>query len=411
MEKVVVVEGLRTPFCKIGTYFFDTPAYELGVYPLRELLWRLPGLQQNIDEVVFGCVAQPPEASNIARVISVLAGLDVKIPAHTVCRNCASGLEAITTSYEKIIAGSSEAVIAGGVESMSGIPFFYSKDIQKFFWQFNRAKTPLSKLKSFKNLKFLDFFKPKIGLKCGLSDILCTMNMGQTAEVLAKKYRITRKEQDEFALRSHSRAKEALDFLKEEIVKVFHPSGVIEKDNGIREDVSLDKLSKLKPCFNKFGTVTAGNSSQITDGSCAVVVMSEKKARTLGYEILGSIHSYTYVGLEPEIMGLGPAYAIYKLLKKQGLSLGDIELIEINEAFAAQVIAVEREIEKLGLGKIKREILNVNGGAIALGHPVGASGARLVLTLLKEMKRRNLSLGLASLCVGGGQAGAIILER
>jgi acetyl-CoA acyltransferase len=239
--------------------------------------------------------------------------------------------------------------------------------------------------------------------------------MGQTAEVLAKEYSITRREQDEFALNSHKKAIAAKERLREEIVPVFIPpkyEKVVEHDNGVRENITIDDLAKLKPYFDRHtGAVTVGNSCQVTDGACALLVMTEEKVKELGFKPLGFIRAYAYVGVEPSKMGIGPAFAIPEVLEKAKLKLSNIELIEINEAFAAQVIACERQLKANGIGILNRDILNVNGGAIALGHPVGTTGSRLILTLLKEMKRRNLHTGLASLCVGGGQGAAIILER
>lgn len=415
MSKIAIVDGIRTPFIKFGTDFSDIPAQELGRIVVRELLERTNLDPHRIDEVIFGAVAQPAEASNVARVISLLSGIPKEKPAYTLSRNCASGFEAITSACEKINAGIDELVIAGGTESMSNIPLLYRKDTTKIFWKISKAKSPLERLFWFLKFRPRHFLKPDIGLQLGLTDPVCGLNMGQTAEVLAKEYGITRREQDEFALISHQRAMAAKTKLREEIVPMFIPpkyEKVVEDDNGVRENLKPDDLAKLKPYFDRYsGTVTVGNSCQVTDGACCVLVMKEEKARQLGYEPLGFIRNYTYVGVEPAKMGIGPAFAIPEILNKAGLKLTDIELIEINEAFAAQVIACERQLQASGVGKLKREILNVNGGAIALGHPVGVTGARLVLTLLKEMKRRELHLGLVSLCVGGGQGAAIILER
>ncbi|MCQ9207961.1 MAG: thiolase family protein, partial [Omnitrophica bacterium] len=270
------------------------------------------------------------------------------------------------------------------------------------------------------------YLKPVPGLVLGLTDPVCGLNMGQTAEVLAKEFGITRKEQDEFALLSHKRAVAARLKLQEEIAAVYVPPKfdlVVEADNGPRENQTMEALSKLRPFFDKYtGTVTVGNSCQVTDGACALLIMKEEKARQLGYRPLGYIRAYTYTGVEPRKMGLGPAYAIPIVLKKAGLTLKDIDLIEINEAFAVQILAClkllaskkfaeENFSAASAIGEIDMDKFNVNGGAIALGHPVGVTGSRLILTLLKEMKRRNSKFSLASLCVGGGQGGAIILER
>ena len=298
---------------------------------------------------------------------------------------------------------------------MSNIPLLYQKEAAKIFFKISRARNPLERLALFLSFRPRHFLKPAIGLQLGLTDPVCGLNMGQTAEVLVKEYGITRREQDEFALMSHQRALAARERLRDEIAPVLLPPAyekVILDDNGARGNINLDDLAKLRPYFDRHGgTVTVGNSCQISDGACALLVMKEERAKASGFSPLGYIRAYAYVGVEPRKMGLGPAVAIPKVLGKAGLNLRDMELIEINEAFAGQVIACERQMESAGTGKINRGILNVNGGAIALGHPVGVTGSRLVLTILKEMKRRNLHLGVVSLCVGGGQGGAIVLER
>lgn len=415
MSRIAIVDGIRTPFVKAWTDFDAIPAHELGRITVRELLERTGISPDKIDEVIFGAVSQPPEASNVARVISLLSAIPKEKRAYTISRNCASGFESVTSAAEKINAGIDEIVIAGGTESMSNIPLLYRKDTAKIFMKISKAKSMLEKLALFLSFRPRHFLKPEIGLALGLTDPVCGLNMGQTAEVLAKEYAISRREQDEFALESHKRAKCAQEKLREEIVPVWVPpkyEKVVERDNGVRENMTLEDLAKLKPYFDRYsGTVTVGNACQVTDGACAILVMKEEKAKELGLTPLGFIRAYEYVGVEPGKMGIGPAFAIPEVLAKANLKLSDIELLEINEAFAAQVIACEREMSRGGVGKIDRNILNVNGGAIALGHPVGTTGARLILTLLKEMKRRNLHLGLVSLCVGGGQGGAVILER
>jgi len=415
MSRIAIVDGIRTPFVKAWTDFEDIPAQELGKIAVRELLEKTALDPNNVNEVIFGTVAQPPEAANIARVISLLSLIPKEKRAYTVSRNCASGIEAVTSAAEKISSGFDEIIIAGGTESMSNIPFIYQKETAKKFLKISRAKNPLERLGISLSFRPKHFLNPIIGLQLGLSDPVCGLNMGQTAEVLAKEYGISREEQDEFALNSHKRALAAKDRLKEEITPVFIPpkyEKVIEADNGVRENIKIEDLAKLRPYFDRYsGTVTVGNSCQVTDGACALLIMKEEKARQLGYEPLGFIRAYDYVGVEPSRMGIGPAFAIPEVLAKAGMKLSDIELIEINEAFAAQVIACERQLENAGIGKLNRAILNVNGGAIALGHPVGTTGSRLILTLLKEMKRMSLHRGLVSLCVGGGQGAAIILER
>ena len=416
MSRIAIVDGIRTPFVRAWTDFGDIPAQELGRLAVRELLERTAIDYNKIDEVIFGSVAQAIDAANIARVISLMAGIPKEKRAYTVSRNCASGFESVTSAIEKINAGLDEIVIAGGTESMSNIPMFYPPKTAKLFLKLAKAKSPLEKISLlWELLKPSSLLKPVIGLQLGLTDPVCGLNMGQTAEVLAKEYGISRKEQDEFALTSHQRAFAARERLKEEIVPVLVPpkyEKALQDDNGVRQNISLDDLAKLKPYFDRYsGTVTVGNACQVTDGACALLVMKEEKARELGCKPLGYIRAYAYCGVEPSKMGIGPAFAIPEVLAKANLKLSDIELIEINEAFAAQVIACERQLESSGVGKLNRDILNVNGGAIALGHPVGVTGSRLILTLLKEMQLRNLHLGLASLCVGGGQGAAVIVAR
>ena len=425
MKKVAVVNGVRTPFVKAWTLFDSLPAQRLGASCVTELLQKTEIDPRQIDEVILGCVGQPVEAANISRVVSLYAGIPKDKRAYTVNRNCASGFEAVTSAVEKISVGTDEVVIAGGTESMSNAPLLFSKEAAGLFMKLSRSKSVFDKLGTLLGFR-LRHFKPVAALQCALTDPVCGLNMGQTAEVVAKKYAVSREKQDRFALESHRRALAAREKLREEIMPIPlspHYETTVRDDNGVRENQTLEALAKLKPIFDRrTGTVTAGNSSQITDGAVALLFMPEEKAKALGYEILGTLRAYDYVGLEPSEMGLGPAYAIERVLRKSGLSLREIELFEINEAFAAQVLAsVEALASKkfagenfpngTPVGEINPALLNVNGGAIALGHPVGATGSRLVLTCLKEMKRRGLHRGLVSLCVGGGQGGAIILER
>jgi acetyl-CoA C-acetyltransferase/acetyl-CoA acyltransferase len=415
MTRIAIIDGIRTPFIKAGTDFADISAQELGRLAVRELLERTAFDPELIDEVIIGNVATPFDAANIARVISILAGIPKDKTAYTVSRNCASGLEAITSAYEKIMVGSANIVVAGGAESMSNIPLIYQKETANIFADIMKAKKPLAKLLNFLRFRPRHFLNPVVGLMAGLTDVTCGLIMGNTAEVVAREYGISRKAADEFSLQSHLKVLKAAAKLREEIVPVPIPpkyKKVVEADNGVRENISLAGLEKLKPYFDrKSGTVTTGNSSQITDGACALLIMKEERAKELGYEPLGYIRSFAYAGVEPRKMGIAPAYAIPRALGKAGLKLSDIGLIEINEAFAALIIAVGQQLELNGTGKLDMEKLNVNGGAVALGHPVGATGSRLVITLLKEMKRRDLKYGLASLCIGGGQGGAIVVER
>ena len=426
-DDVVIVEGVRTPFVKAGTKFKKVHAGELGQVALRELIERTNLDAEEIGEVIVGCVGNPPDAVNIARVVALKAGVPLKTSAHTVHRNCASALESISTGFDKIKAGIVDVVVAGGTESMSLAPLLFNQKFTDVFAEFSTAKTFGKKLSAIKKMK-LKYLIPRISIVEALKDPFVGINMGQTAEILAKEFGISREEQDEFALRSHVLAVKATKEgrLKEEISPFYMEPGykeVIEEDIGPRENQTLEALKKLKPYFDrKTGSITVGNACPLTDGAAMVLMMSRKKAESLGYKALARIRGYAYAGLEPERMGLGPVYATPLALKRAGLCFKDIELVELNEAFAAQVLACQKAMasksfaqEKLGLGEALGELdmdrLNVNGGAIALGHPVGATGTRLVLTLVKEMKRRNFQFGLATLCIGGGQGGAMVLEN
>lgn len=423
-ERIAIVDGIRTPFCKASGVLKDLEADDLGAYAVKELLARTGYPPEKVDELIFGNVLQPPHATNIARVVAVKAGLPQKVPAFTVNRNCASGLEAIVTGANKILMGDAEVIIAGGTESMSGFPILFNKKAKQFLMRLNKAKTFKDKLLTFLSFRpsFLVPEIPEIG------DPLCGLTMGQTAENIIRDFKITRLEQDKFALMSNQRAVKATGDGKftEEIVPVpIPPKNQVFQliDDGPRATTSLEGLLKLKPVFEPVtGSVTAGNSSQVTDGAAAVLIMRESKAKALGFKPLGYLTAYSYVALEPARMGLGPYFAIAKLLQQTGKRLSDFDLFEINEAFAGQVLAVLRALNSaeytkktLGLdapiGEIPLDKLNVNGGAVALGHPLGTSGTRLVITLLRELKRRNQNTGLATMCVGGGQGEAAIFER
>lgn len=441
---VVIVEGVRTPFAKADTKLKDVHPAELGRVAVHELIER-SNLDVNVvDEVIIGNTGTPSDAVNISRVIALRAGLPQQVPAVSVHRNCASAMESITTGFDRIRSGTADVIIAGGAESMSQMPLIMSRPFVKAFQRLMGAKGTGAQLSALFNLFRTDMrqikelmttgpmqqspHKPRVAIMEGLTDPFVGINMGQTAEILAKDWGITRETQDEFALSSHKKASAAMASgrMAEEIAPVFTPPSYKEyvaQDVGPRAEQTMEQLGKLKPFFDrKFGTITVGNACPITDGAGAVLLMSRAKAKELGHKPIASIKGYAFAGCEPERMGLGPAYATPKALKRAGLSLKDIGLVELNEAFAAQVIACEKAMasdkfaqEKLGLstkvGEIDPSKLNVNGGAIALGHPVGATGTRLVITLMKEMQKRNVQFGLATLCIGGGQGGAVILER
>jgi acetyl-CoA C-acetyltransferase/acetyl-CoA acyltransferase len=409
-NSLAIVDAVRTPFCKSGSDLASLPADELGRIAVDALLTRTGFDPSLIDEVIFGCVCQPVEAPNVSRVIALRAGLPQTVPAATVHRNCASGFEALTTAAERLAAGHGTVFIVGGTESMSQVPLLYPETAAKKFAHLSRAKTLPAKLSALAAFRPADF-KPRVALRLGLTDPVSGLNMGETAEVLAREFEIPRERQDEFALRSHELAVAAREKLAEEICPVYPPAirsaRPILHDHGPRPDESLETLSRLKPIFDpRHGSVTAGNSSQVTDGAVALLVMAESRASQLGLKPLGRLVAWDYTGCDPARMGLGPVSAIQKLEKLTSISLSGVDLVEINEAFAAQVLAV---LDRLP--GIPQDRLNVNGGAIALGHPVGATGARLVLTALKELARRNARYAIVSACVGGGQGAALLLEN
>ena len=425
-KRIAIVDGIRTPICKAGGVFSKVAADDLGALTVKELLSRTEIPPSIIDEVIVGNVAQPANATNVARVIALKAGLPEEIPAYTVQRNCASGAEAVTTGAMKILSGEAKVVIAGGAESMSNIPLLFNKQMTQFFQRLFKAKTLSSRLQVFLSFRFR-FLQPVIGLVEGLTDPICGLIMGKTAEILAKEFHISREEQDEFSLLSHQRAAKARTDgeFSDEIMPVPVPpkyKDVQKDDDGPRDEQSMEALQKLRPYFDrKNGTVTVGNSCQISDGAAALLLMEEETAKQNNLKPLGFLRNFAYAGLEPQRMGLGPVYATSKLLAKDKVKFNDIDIIELNEAFASQVIANERafassEFAKKylnldrNIGEIDRERLNVNGGAIALGHPVGMTGTRLILTILHELRKRNKSLGLATMCIGGGQGGALLLE-
>ena len=419
-----ILGGLRTPFAKAGGPFKTVPVYELGRIAVAELLARQEVDPARLDEVILGNCAQPAEAANSARVTALRAGIPEQVPGSTVHRNCGSGMEAVAQAAWRIGAGAGKLLLVGGMESMSQIPLQYTFEYAEWLEGMMRAKTPFARAGAIGRFR-PRMLTPRISLAEGLTDLTCGLNMGQTAEGLAREFRIPRERQDGFALRSHQLAIAGREALREEIVPVFPGPGfeMVRDDVGPRENQSLEQLAKLKPYFDRRnGTVTVGNSCQITDGAVALLVGDEATARAWPTPPLGRIRAFAFAGLSPKRMGLGPVYAMSKVLAQEGLSFGDVDLFEINEAFAAQVMAcldaarsesfARAELGRdRALGEIPLDRLNVHGGAIALGHPVGASGARLILTLLHEMRRRSVARGLASLCVGGGQGAAFLLER
>jgi acetyl-CoA acetyltransferase family protein len=424
---VVVVAGARTPFVRAWTDLARVSAVELGRVAVREAIERAEIDPADLDEVIVGNIAGPADAANVARVISLMAKVPEGVPAFTVNRNCGSGLESIVEAAYRIHAGDADLIVAGAVESMSGIPLLFSEEAARLWMRIARSRSLPGRLAAFSSFR-PRHFKPIIALQLGLTDPVSELNMGETAEGLAREFQLSRDEQDRFALGSHLKAAAAWaeGRMDDEVCPVpIAPDyrKAAERDNGIRPEQSMEALAKLRPAFDRaFGTVTAGNSSQITDGAAAVVLASAGCAKEMGLKVLGRIRSWAFAGCDPARMGLGPVLATPLALRRAGgMSLQKMGLVEINEAFAAQVLACfkafdsrtfcEQHLGGAALGALDPERVNVNGGAIALGHPVGATGGRLVLTLLHEMRRRDVSLGLATLCIGGGQGAAMVLER
>lgn len=391
LQDVFIVAAARTAIGDFGGAFRNMLSHQLAVPVIQEVLRRAGIAGDMVDEVILGNCVQRTDEPNVARTAALVAGLPVQVTGMTIQRQCSSAMQAIVSGYQQIATGEAEIVVAGGTESMSSAPYV---------------------LKGARWGQRLQHGEMTDALWEMLTDPIHKILMGETAERLADKYGITREEQDEIALRSHRNACRAIEEgrFKEEIVPVAVPQRkgppkVVDRDEHPRPDVSMEKLAQLPPVFRKNGTVTAGNASGLNDGAAAVLLMSASKARELGLKPMARIVSFARAGVEPDLMGYGPVPAIRRALQRAGLTLGDIQLIELNEAFAAQYLACEKLLE------LNREITNVNGSGIALGHPVGCTGARIVVTLLYEMARRNLRLGLASLCVGGGMGMAMILER
>lgn len=424
LPPLAVLAGVRTPFAKAFGVLANVPADQLGKVAVEGVLTRAGLRPTDVGEVVFGNVAGPPEASNVARVIALRSGVPQDRIAHTVNRNCASGMESVFSAWQILNEGRTDLIVAGGTESMSNVPFLWSRKARDFFMSWNKAGFA-GKLSMFLRRFRPSLLKPVPALELGLSDPTCGLNMGQTAEILAKEFGISRTEQDQFAVTSHLRTAGAWKrgFFADEVVPVpaeLTKGEAVSMDSGPRGNQSLEALAKLKPIFDrKNGSVTAGNSCPITDGAAAVVLTPADKLA--GRVPLGYIRDYAIAGCDPRRMGLGPVFAIHKLLRKTGMKLADFELIEINEAFAVQVLACKKAMaseefarrelqDDRAVGELDLDKVNVNGGAIALGHPVGTSGTRLIITLLRAMRDRGLKRGLASLCVGGGQGAAVWLE-
>lgn len=421
---VYVVDGNRTPFLKARGAPGPFPAAELAVQAGRALLARQPFEPDAFDEVILGCVMPGPDEVNIARVVALRLGCGKTTPAWTVQRNCASGMQALDSAAQDIASGRAELVLAGGVESMSHAPILLNLTMVNWLAEFNRAKTVGAKLRAVTKLRG-KHLTPVIGLLRGLTDPIVGLSMGQTAENLAHRFNISRDEMDSFAVESHQRLAKAQDagYLHEVELLYDTKGNFYPHDDGLRRDSSMENLAKLKPVFDKpIGKVTAGNSAQVTDGAALLILASAEAVKKYQLPVLGRITDVEWAGLEPAQMGLGPAHAMAPILKRHRFNTEKIDYWEINEAFAAQVLACKAawldadycrtELDsRHPIGAIDAARLNVDGGGVSIGHPVGASGARIVLHLLHLLERTESRRGMASLCIGGGQGGAMLIER
>ena len=423
-KTIYVVDGARTPFLKAQKGPGPFAASDLATQAGRALLLRQPFAPSDLDEVILGCAAPSPDETNIGRMVALRLGCGKKVPGWTVMRNCASGMQAIDSAIANIQCGRSELVLAGGVDALSRAPLLYSDAMVRWFAGMMSLRTAGQKLQHFLKLRPSALLTPVIGLMKGLTDPVVGLLMGQTAENLAWRFGIDRRQMDEFAVRSHQRAlaaRAAGNFA--EIVPVVDAQGkVYAEDDGVRADASMTGMAKLKPFFDKkYGNITAANSSQITDGAAWVLLASEEAVQKWGLKPLGKIVDSQWSGLEPEQMGLGPVHASTPILQRHGLTLADVDYWELNEAFAAQVLGCQAAWkdetycrEQLGLegafGGIADDRLNVDGGAVSIGHPVGASGARIVLHLLHVLHRNKAKRGVATICIGGGLGGAMLVE-
>lgn len=424
-RRVAIIEGCRTPFAKSGSAFKNMTAIDLGILTVRELVQRANLNPDEIDELVYGTVVHSITAPNIAREVTLGAGLPPTVPAHSVSRACASANQAITSAAESIMAGNSDVAIAGGAEVLSDIPMLLSKKLRSALLLASRAKSMGGKVKALTSIRPKDLAP----MTPAIAEPTTGETMGQSAERMAKENAISREDQDRWALRSHQLAWQGTQDgrLKREIVTTYMPPKYEESldfDNGIRSDSTKEKLASLPPVFDKkYGSVTAGNASPLTDGGSAVLLMSEEKAKALGYEPLGYIRSYAYSALAPTDQLLqGPAYAAPIALERAGMTIADIDLMEMHEAFAAQVLSNLQaldsdEFARKQLGRDKKvgippeDRINVMGGSIAIGHPFGATGGRLTTTLLNELKRRGQNVGLITVCAAGALGFAMVVER
>jgi acetyl-CoA acyltransferase len=422
-KQAAIVEGLRTPFTKAGSDLAELDVFELGRVPVVEVLAHAEIDPAEVDQIILGNVSRPVKYHNLAREVGLASGLPRSVPAFTVGLACASACQAATSGVDAIERGYADVVIAGGAESLSNVPFQYSPRLARTLISFSQAKTVPAKLQTLAGVRIKDLAPVAPGIR----ETSTGLTMGESAEIMAKLNGISRRDQDELALRSHERALAATSACKmsREVVPVYRPDGrAVTDDNHIRSDSSMEKLEALRSGFDRrHGTITAGNSSPLTDGAAALLLASGKKAKELDLQPRAWVRSYAYAAVDPgEQLLIAPAYAIPLALERAGLSLSNMDLIEMHEAFAAQVLSTVQALasksfatEKLNrtapVGEIDPDRLNVNGGSIALGHPFGATGARVLITLANEMELRGSQFGLASVCAAGGLGCAIVLER
>lgn len=410
MDLPVLVGGVRTPFVRAGSAFEQLDVLELSRVATAELLARYEVRGEDVDELIYGNVSRPTSYHNLARELVLAVNLPMGVPGSTVGLACASACMAITTAADKIRAQTATSLVAGGVESLSNVPLTLAPSFARRLIRASSAKTPLAKVQTLSHVRPHDL----VPVAPAIKETSTGLTMGQSAEHMAQVNGITREEQDAFAIASHRNALQGWSDgrLASEVTPVYVKGKAVEKDGHVRSNEELSRMATLKPVFDKrYGTVTAGNASPLTDGAASVLIMSESKARSLGYTQLVAIRSYAYAAVDPgDQLLLAPAYAVPLALKRAGLSIKDIGLVEMHEAFAAQVLSTIKVMEANGLGEINRETLNVLGGSIALGHPFGATGARIATTLSNEMRRRNVQFGLMSVCAAGGNGAALVLE-
>lgn len=410
MRQAVIAGGWRTPFVKAGTDLASADVLELATVATAETLARTETTASTVDEIIYGNVSRPVAYHNLAREIVLALDLPTSIYASSVGMACASACVAITDASDHIAVGTADAVLAGGAESLSNVPITFSPSLARALVRASQSKTLPQKVSSFAGIKLSDLAPVAPGIR----ETSTGLTMGESAERMAAINGISREEQDRWALRSHTLAAQGTDDgrLGKEIVPVRRKGRVLSDDTHIRRDSTLERLGSLRPVFDRaHGTITAGNASPLTDGAATVLLLSEERARAEGRTGLVAIRAYAYAAVDPaDQLLIAPAYAIPVALKRAGIALSDVDLIEMHEAFAAQVLSTFRVLEKNGAGEIDEDRVNVMGGSIALGHPFGATGARILMTLANEMRRRDVQFGLASVCAAGGNGAAIVLE-